>query len=333
MSSLALLDACVLVPQRLSSLLLTLAERGLYEPRWSEPLLTETERALVQKLHLSPDLARRRLRAMRTAFPEASIVGFDQLIPGLQCDPKDRHVLAAAISGGVDVLVTDNVRHFPVEACDPFDLQVLDADQFLTNLLMADGPSCRKAIEHESERSRKPPLTVQQLIAGLTKVAPTFAHTAYNIWDELDEPSSDHPLLMVADEEESLLGQYSRSPDMTNPLHVAFAWSHALHERDRYLQALHSLTWSPRAFGDYSQAEHELDGRAFASKVYTAVDDPTDSVAFVRLIPQVAQTAITFGSFTVADGRFMIMKRRDDRAWCVWGIGNRMIPAATVLQG
>lgn len=48
MSSLALLDACILVPQRLSSLLLTMAEHGLYEPRWSEPILTETERALVQ---------------------------------------------------------------------------------------------------------------------------------------------------------------------------------------------------------------------------------------------------------------------------------------------
>ena len=69
MSSLALLDACILVPQRLSSLLLTMAEHGLYEPRWSEPILTETERALVQKLDLSPDLARRLLQAMRTAFP------------------------------------------------------------------------------------------------------------------------------------------------------------------------------------------------------------------------------------------------------------------------
>lgn len=69
--------------QRLSSLLLTLAEHGPYEPRWSEPILTETERALIQKLHVGPDLARRRLQAMRVAFPEASVVGFDDLIPGL----------------------------------------------------------------------------------------------------------------------------------------------------------------------------------------------------------------------------------------------------------
>lgn len=49
MTLLALLDACILVPQRLSSLLLTLADEALYEPRWSETILDETERALVQK--------------------------------------------------------------------------------------------------------------------------------------------------------------------------------------------------------------------------------------------------------------------------------------------
>ena len=103
MTLLALLDACILVPQRLSSLLLTLAEQGLYEPRWSEKILDETERALVQKLRLSPDLAGRRLNAMRAAFPEAAVMGFEGLAPSLQCHPKDRHVLAAAVVGAVDV--------------------------------------------------------------------------------------------------------------------------------------------------------------------------------------------------------------------------------------
>lgn len=184
MSHLALIDACVLVPQRLSSLLLTLAEHGLYEPRWSEAILEETERTLVHKLHLSPDLARRRLDAMRTAFPEAAVFGFEELIPGLQCDSKDRHVLAAAIGGGVDTLVTNNVKHFPAAACEPHDLQVRDADAFLMRLLVSDGPLCRRAIEHEARRARRPPLSVRQLLAGLAKVAPTFTRTAFNIWDD-----------------------------------------------------------------------------------------------------------------------------------------------------
>ena len=101
---------------------------------------------------------------------------------GLQWDPKDRHVLAAAISSGVDTLVTNNVKHFPAAACEPHDLQVRDADAFLMRRLVSEGADCRRAIEHEARRARKPPLDVRQLLAGLTKVAPTFAHTAFNIW-------------------------------------------------------------------------------------------------------------------------------------------------------
>ena len=117
MSQLALLDACVLVPQRLSSLLLTLAEADLFEPRWSEQILSETERALVRKLRVPADLARRRVSLMRSAFPEASVVGFKGHEAGLTCHRKDRHVLAAAIAAGAGTLVTANLKDFPDEAC------------------------------------------------------------------------------------------------------------------------------------------------------------------------------------------------------------------------
>lgn len=333
MTHLALLDACILVPQRLSSLLLTLAEEGLYEPRWSEAILDETKRALVQKLRLSPDLARRRLDAMRAAFPEAAVVGFEGLVPSLQCHPKDRHVLAAAITGTVDVLVTNNLKDFPAEACDPYDLQTLDADFFLLSLLARDGVGTRQAILNEASRSRAPAMSVRQLLASLTKVAPTFAHTVYNVWDELEEPTSDVPAYVVADQDDSPLGEYGRNPDLTDPLHVAFTWSNALHERDRYLDVLHALTWAPPAFGDYQWADEVMAGRAFASRVYDAVDDPTGDVAFVRLVPEVAQTSRTFASFSVSGARFMTMKKRPDRTWCVWGLGDRMVPAEPVLKG
>ena len=121
---------------------------------------------------------------MRTAFPEAAVFGFEELMPRPQCDPKDRHVLAAAISGGTDTLATNNVKHFPAAACEPHDLQVRDADAFLMRLLVSDGPLCRRAIEHEARRARRPPLSVRQLLAGLAKVAPTFTRTAFNIWDD-----------------------------------------------------------------------------------------------------------------------------------------------------
>lgn len=334
MSHLALLDACILVPQRLSSLLLTLAEDGLYEPRWSGAILDETERALVEKLGLSPDLAGRRLNAMRSAFPEAAVAEFEGLVPSLQCHPKDRHVLAAAITGMVDVLVTNNLKDFPDEACDPYGLEVVDADVFLLGLLTRDGAACRRAILHEADRSRTPAMSVQQLLASLTKVAPTFAHTVYNLWDELEAPISDLPAYVVADEDHSPLAEFGRNPDLTNPLHVAFGWSNALQARDRDLDLLHSLTWSPRAFGDYERADELMADRSFASKVYDAVDDPTGAVAFVRLVPAIAQTSRSFAPFWISGPCFMTMKKRpDDGTWCVWGLGPRMVAAEPVIEG
>lgn len=38
--------------------------------------------------------------------------------------------------------------------------------------------------------------------------------------------------------------------------------------------------------------------------MYTAVDDPTGAVTFIRLVPSTAQTAVAFGSFAVSDARF-----------------------------
>jgi hypothetical protein len=45
--------------------------------------------------------------------------------------PGDRHVLAAAVIAGADVIVTDNTRHFPVDVCDSYGIEVQTADEFL----------------------------------------------------------------------------------------------------------------------------------------------------------------------------------------------------------
>ena len=52
MTPIAFLDANVLVPYNLMSVLLTMAEDGLFTRRWSQAVLNETSRALVEKLGL-----------------------------------------------------------------------------------------------------------------------------------------------------------------------------------------------------------------------------------------------------------------------------------------
>ena len=115
------LDACVLVPIRLATTLLWLAEAGLFQPMWSEQISDEVRRNL-PKVGVAPDTADHRVSMMRNAFDdEAMIDDFAHLLEDLTCDPKDRHVLAAAIRGGADTILTFNQKDFP--KADVIDLR------------------------------------------------------------------------------------------------------------------------------------------------------------------------------------------------------------------
>ncbi len=109
----AFLDACVLGSGLRRNILLSLAEAGLFRPRWSSRVLDETEKAIAVITGGSADTGRQR-RAMEAAFPEALVSGFEHLEEGLQLpDMNDRHVVAAAIATAAAVIVTDNLKDFP----------------------------------------------------------------------------------------------------------------------------------------------------------------------------------------------------------------------------
>jgi predicted nucleic acid-binding protein len=128
-----LLDACVLVPMPLCETLLRLAEEpALYRPLWSDPILQEVG-IVLERMHLSPEQITRRLEAMRITFPEASVVIPDHFADSLTCipDPNDRHVLAAAIMGKANAILTLNRRDFPPECLAQYEIERMSPDQFL----------------------------------------------------------------------------------------------------------------------------------------------------------------------------------------------------------
>jgi predicted nucleic acid-binding protein len=179
LTEVVVLDACVLVPIRLCGLLLGLAEAALYEPRWSERILDETERTLTGKLGLDPERAAKRIAAMREAFPEACVYGHEPLERDLGCDPKDRHVLAAAIAASATTIVTGNLKDFPDDACWPHGVDADHPDVFLSRLLAQSPDKCRMAVETEAARHRNPPETPAELLAGVTRIVPNFANAMY----------------------------------------------------------------------------------------------------------------------------------------------------------
>ncbi|WP_327368937.1 PIN domain-containing protein [Streptomyces sp. NBC_01217] len=127
------LDTCVLFPNYLRDTLLRLAEAELYEPLWSAGILEELERNIAEKV--SPVKAKQLVEALSGAFPDSSVSGYAGLVPAMTNDPKDRHVLAAAVCGQAHAVVTLNVKDFPARAADPYEIEVIRPDDFLLDLL------------------------------------------------------------------------------------------------------------------------------------------------------------------------------------------------------
>lgn len=78
--------------------------------------------------------ATRRVAFKNAAFPEAMVEDWHELEGEMTNDPKDRHVLAAAVAGGAEIIVTNNVADFPASACDPYGITVRRADDFLCDI-------------------------------------------------------------------------------------------------------------------------------------------------------------------------------------------------------
>ena len=69
---------------------------------------------------------------MNEAVPDFLVVGYEALIQGLELpDPDDRHVLAAAIRCGAQIIVTHNLKDFPADVLTEFGIEAMPPDEFL----------------------------------------------------------------------------------------------------------------------------------------------------------------------------------------------------------
>ena len=175
----ALLDANVLHPMVLCDLLLRLALAGFYRPLWSEMILDEVVRSIERR---RPDIAPGRLRArtdrMKEAFPDATVVGFDHLLPAVAAFGHDAHVVAAALRGGADVIVTSNSQHFPADQLRDLGVGVQTPDEFLVHQWWLNPQTVANVIVEQAGATKRPALTAAQVIDRLVAVGPEFARLA-----------------------------------------------------------------------------------------------------------------------------------------------------------
>ncbi len=131
-----LIDTCVLYPSILRSVLLGCAKAGMFVPLWSERILEEWRRA-AERNGIAAEAGIE--IALATADWRGAVVdvsdnaGDDLILP----DQNDRHVLAAAIAGQADELLTANIGDFPTRVLGQYGVVRRHPDEFLLEMALA----------------------------------------------------------------------------------------------------------------------------------------------------------------------------------------------------
>ena len=171
MAFVALFDANVLYPGSLRDLVVRLGQTGLFRARWTEQILDEAFGAIVRN---QPELEGRLVRTrelMNGAIDDVVVRGYEPLIAGLSLpDPDDRHVLAAAICAGAQVIVTNNIKDFPADRLAPFGIEAQTPDEFVLHLIDLAPGRIITVIDHQAAALKNPPMSVEALLTRLRTV-------------------------------------------------------------------------------------------------------------------------------------------------------------------
>lgn len=141
----AVIDADILYRRHTRNLLVWHALEGLFQLHWSRRILDETRENLLPSVTIGPQDGTEKVdrildRVTDAVYasgagaevPEAEIAAIESEMAN---DPKDRHVLAAAVACGADTIVTANKRDFRTEATTPHGVTAQTPDEFLVSLM------------------------------------------------------------------------------------------------------------------------------------------------------------------------------------------------------
>lgn len=167
----ALYDACVLYPAPLRDLLVRLAGTGLFRARWTNEIHEEWIRNVLEK---RSDLSREQLERTKDLMNEhildSLVTEYEDLISTIALpDADDRHVVAAAIRGRADVIVTFNLKDFPSSVLSRYNLGAQHPDAFVERLLDLDEELVCTTLRQQRLDLKKPPKPVEDMLLTLSE--------------------------------------------------------------------------------------------------------------------------------------------------------------------
>lgn len=170
--SVVVADANILFSCTLRDYVLYADDAGAIEVRWSPEILAEMSRNLRAKRGLTREQTDR-LEELMNAFLDDALIEVsaedEAAVEVVDMDPKDRHVLAAALSADADIVLTDNVKHFPREWMTQRRIGLLTSAEFFVRMLDETPEAMRVAHERtvaSTPKSEDQVLDVLERIVG-----------------------------------------------------------------------------------------------------------------------------------------------------------------------
>jgi predicted nucleic acid-binding protein len=170
------IDACALYPYSLRDTLLRLAEAEFFDPYWSDEIIAETRRCLIEIHGVPEEKADRMIENMTEAFDGATVPRerVEHFIPAMRNHEGDRHVLAAAAAIRAEQIVTFNLKHFAEEHTAPLGIEAIHPDEFLLNQLSLDSGLVVAILRRQAAAFMNPPWCIEDLLNALRESAPQF---------------------------------------------------------------------------------------------------------------------------------------------------------------
>lgn len=144
-----LFDTCVLYPTVMRTALMGACRVMGWTPLWSDRILEEWAHSARKLGPLGEAQARAEISLLRTQWPKSCVTYSQGLEARLYLpDAADRHVLAAAIAGNADKIVTLNNKDFPKQTLWDEGVDRIDPDRLMFDATQTHPTAMRQIAEH-----------------------------------------------------------------------------------------------------------------------------------------------------------------------------------------
>jgi predicted nucleic acid-binding protein len=147
-----------------------LALAGMFSAKWTSDIHNEwTRSVLTQKPELKEKIGRTR-ELMDAHVMDCLVTGHHDIIPSLVLpDPDDRHVLAAAVICGADVILTQNLRDFPERTLAQYNIEAMHPDVFIHHLCELSISQVCSVVKQHRAALKNPPVSIEGYFATLER--------------------------------------------------------------------------------------------------------------------------------------------------------------------